>query len=733
LKKFYGEDIKGPELAEELENHMYVWNERLAVVCMNTALVSNENHHKPQIVDINGLGKLENIGLPCIAIMHHDYYSISDAHKPYVNACFRRLGVSAIMSGHKHRYSKSVVDLGDGIVIPHYCCGKSVSEPGDLWSDVGVIEYCWKAGKNGVRVIPYIWENADMAFKPSMKFENRKDADVNGKGQIILKNHFDFRDVDKRPGAGTAKERISGEAAKKVREDFDNFYKEVQKGYLDGILDSIGNDKEKLRRAINVMERIVTYKGRRLDFQRMIHAMAACEKKVVLAINGLQGTGKSTFLSLVYYKLWKQCGSTGIYPILIDLHALDNYSMTKAKTILKKHLKRIDELVKAHSDNRFLLLFDGADDYIRKTTSLEDTLFTYVNKNEMNNFAFCIGSADNLPNEMCKTSKLQSFSREAVYKLKANQIEKSDDEKITNIIRDLIAVYSFSTEEKEISKIKKAVNVYTINRIDYRTLLIVLRVVSASAGEKDNYPLGSYFYDYYLMEMNDDESELFHHAEAAYEYIILKKQDALRTLKHSKIIYNNGITMDFLLAYYFVSLIKNGGSDIHKVLNSDFVFTASVNKFIKDLMMNKYKSEQAKIVGKMIQLYDEADISMKSQLCYILGRIEEGNAKAKARDFLIEKWECLYEELFEDDILKVTRQDIKTELVLFRTISVSLIWLGYDKKQEKFLRCLLLNEKLNQINRGFHLEYYEDKAYMNGISPTYTDDKKFRWIERCTI
>lgn len=32
------------------------------------------------------------------------------------------------------------------------------------------------------------------------------------------------------------------------------------------------------------------------------------------------------------------------------------------------------------------------------------------------------------------------------------------------------------------------------------------------------------------------------------------------------------------------------------------------------------------------------------------------------------------------EILKVKKQNIRTELVLFRTISVSLIWFGYDKK-----------------------------------------------------
>lgn len=114
---------------------------------------------------------------------------------------------------------------------------------------------------------------------------------------------------------------------------------------------------------------------------------------------------------------------------------------------------------------------------------------------------------------------------------------------------------------------------------------------------------------------------------------------------------------------------------------------------------------------------------MKSQICYILGRIQVDTAKNEATKFLDSEWRKMYRKWFADDKLKRVKSDIKNDLVLFRTISVSLIWLGYAQHQESFLRCILLNEKLNQINRGFHLEYYADKTYMIGESPTYTDNE----------
>lgn len=704
-----------------LKNDIYIWKDKLAILCINTALISDEDHHKPQIIDIYGLEKLENSKFPCVAIMHHDYYAISDMHKPYIKSRFRELGVSAVLSGHKHKFSKEVIVTEDGEIIPNFCCAKTSSQPGDLWSDVGIIEYRWKLNEDKIRVIPYMWDKWKLDFIPTSKFENRENIIVNEEGQVVFQESFEIKKRDSRVKASEYNiEKGKGDSSVS---DLDVFYETIQPLYLDSILEMIGDDDAKFEKAVEIMERIITDGGNRINFRKVVDGIVSCKKKVVLSINGLQGTGKSTFLSLVYYDIKKKCNETNVFPILIDLHAFDNYNKRNAKQKLQEHLNIISQLIENNKDKRFMLLFDGADDYVRKTSDLEDVIGAYVKANDFSNFAFCIGSADYLPDEMCKLSTLQTYSRNATYKLEAHRVKKDNDENISAILKNLIAIKNYSVNENDITRIRKAINIYTINKIDYRTLVIILRVFEINMKKSQDYQLGNYLYDYYLAEMNSKESELYKHAEATYKYIVLKKQDALRSLKYAKIIYNNGITIDFLLAYYFVSLIRNGGKNLFEVLNSDFVFTASVNKFIKDLMLNKYKSEQVNIVEKLICAYRMSDMSMKSQIAYILGRIQENNAKEKAREFLIYEWEILYNKLFKEDKLISDDLDIKSELVLFRTTSVSLIWLGYDKKQEQFLRCLLLNEKLNQINRGFHLEYYEDKAYMNGVSPTYVDDE----------
>ena len=721
LKDFYGENIKRFDI---LNNNVYIWEGRIAILCLNTALISDENHNKPQIIDIYGLEKLKNEIFPCIAIMHHDYYAISDVQKPYLQAKLKELGVSATLSGHRHRYTTSVIDLGNGEQIPNYCCAKSVSEPGDLWSDIGLIEYRWKLDEQEVKVIPYEWNPLGLTFIPSAKLENQESVKVDNYGNIKLKKSFSIRNIEPvLMQDSTNQMKVEGWHMKKIKE-FEDFFVNVQKNYLDGMLEYIGDDAVKFKCAIAIMGKIIWYNKKKAEFEEILDLIISCKEKFVLSINGLQGTGKSTFLSLLYYRMISCIENTNLFPVLIDLHYFERYSKAKAKEILHDHLSKIEDLIKNNSEMKFFFMFDGVDEYFRKTSELENMLYNFVYSHNMGNFAFCIGSAEKLPDEMKRCGKLQNISRKATYKVEAHRIEKSNDEDVYFILKNLCVIYGFGVKESTLQVIKKAVNVYTINKIDYRTLLIVLRIFDAISINDREAQLGNYFYDYYIMEMDGDEKELIKHAKAAYEYTVLKKKNTLGNLKHAKIIYNNGITRDFLLAYYFVDLIRRNAPEIKNVLNSNFVFTASVNKFIKDLLLNKYKKEQGAIVNKLMEAYYKSDMSMKSQICYILGRVQESNAKTSARLFLNKNWIDLYEKLFENNILVSQNRDIKSELVLFRTISVSLIWLDYYENQDNFLRCIILNEKLNQINRGFHLEYYEDKAYINGESPTYVNDDK---------
>lgn len=367
-------------------------------------------------------------------------------------------------------------------------------------------------------------------------------------------------------------------------------------------------------------------------------------------------------------------------------------------------------------------MIDGMNEHEIGDSKLEELINDYIfdEKNNSQNYAFCIGNTEGMPVGQTHISALYSTSNQSKYQIDVSKITGVAYYNLDKILMQLIVIYDFDIDVASISSIKKLIDDYTVNHVDYRTLLILLRVFLWNNSRIKEWHLGSCFFDYYLHQLKGKESELYNCAKVAYNNVIRHIKTGLT--KYQNIFYNNGITTDFFLALHFINTMRNPPKNAKEILGGDFVFTALTNKFIKELLNVKFKFEQSNILSNMISLYNSLDNSMQSQVCYIFGRVQSGNAKKIAQDFLTKQWDTIYCDLFYRNILKC-HNEVMNRLILFRTISVSLVLLGDDTKVEDFLQCVLYNEKLNQINRGFHIEYYEDKSYLNGVSPSYLDDK----------
>lgn len=499
----------------------------------------------------------------------------------------------------------------------------------------------------------------------------------------------------------------------------------IQEMYLDKIFHNIESNESKFNEAKKMIEKFTIFNGEQIQFSELINMILSCNDKLILRINGLRGTGKSTLFTLIYHELKCSVNSTNLFPVLIDLRILFQKHQKSSKKALDEQLDKIDKLINTHPDRRFFIMFDGLNEYELGSSGLEETVNKYISGNvdkgkNFQNFAFCVGNTENMPEEQGHINILHSLSIQSKYQVDVSRINSVAYSKLDEILKQLIYIYSFDLDESLVSTIKKTIDDYTVNHVDYRTLLILLRVFVWKRSYNKEWHLGNCFFDYYLYQLNGKEKELYKCAKTAYNHVVLHVM--LGSSKYREVIYNNGITTDFFLALHFVKTMRSPQNNVSEILGRGFVFTALVNKFIKDLLNIKFKAEQTIIVNNMIKSYPWLDDSMKSQICYILGRVQDSNAKIIAKKFLLDQWEDIYQRLFENNILKV-HNDILNSLILFRTISVSLILIGCDTKLDDFLQCILYNEKLNQINRGFHLEYYEDKSYLNGVSPTYLDDK----------
>ena len=64
----------------------------------------------------------------------------------------------------------------------------------------------------------------------------------------------------------------------------------------------------------------------------------------------------------------------------------------------------------------------------------------------------------------------------------------------------------------------------------------------------------------------------------------------------------------------------------------------------------------------------------------------------------------------------------KKNLFLYRTIYISLVYLGEMHSSEEYITQLITKNEWDNLNRGFHLEYYGDIEYNPGEFMSNKDD-----------
>lgn len=150
---------------DTLNNCIYVCENNIAVMCMNTAYISDGDHTRKQIIDLQKINQLRNREYPCIAIMHHDYYEINEVHRNCLKAKLNELNISAILCGHKFEETPDFVELEDGTLIPICCCMKSKVQLNYKLREFGIFEYRWKINTESVQLNEYKWNSVELTFK----------------------------------------------------------------------------------------------------------------------------------------------------------------------------------------------------------------------------------------------------------------------------------------------------------------------------------------------------------------------------------------------------------------------------------------------------------------------------------------------------------------------------------------------------------------------------------------
>ena len=146
-KGFYA-DVRDERFREPSRTKLLVWNDKLNLLCVNTALISDGKRDHLEITDLSGMEqalKGRKASFPTIMLGHHALSSLYPSHVALIEEFFRTYDISAYLHGDIHKSEDAIGARIDSThVRPCLSCGKSAPKSGDNESDVGAVYYEWR-------------------------------------------------------------------------------------------------------------------------------------------------------------------------------------------------------------------------------------------------------------------------------------------------------------------------------------------------------------------------------------------------------------------------------------------------------------------------------------------------------------------------------------------------------------------------------------------------------------
>jgi 5'-deoxynucleotidase YfbR-like HD superfamily hydrolase len=455
------------------------------------------------------------------------------------------------------------------------------------------------------------------------------------------------------------------------------------------------------------------------------------DKSMSFAVRGEIGTGKSLVAESTYFylhTLWKN-GKTKYKPYLSNLlwdiekkNSLNNLGLTD-EDLIEAEKKIINDIFNCNEDKIFIII-DGLDRYNRFSVKL---------LHELTIIASCFTACN-----------LLFFER--IYSPRHNFEEATTDERIVGVekyLHDMFFIDFVRTNKNKLSRIlaKKfsAIDSTQFELVEksleetqkwyskLNSLRLVHLYISKSESAHNSFLLLNDFVRKYINKnlKTDIEVALKNSERYAYKLLFCNSKDNKDIINQlipvdtkdvfSKRIATQSIPMLFYLSssYLLRSLfLQEDGFSQENINNFEHIFTSFFTQYVKSIIKNNKQYDERNIISLVEQNYSRCGIELKSFLMYLCGRFETGEAKKRARKFIVK----------EINNLKNTDKEntnISDQLMLERTLHVSLIYLGGESNN--YIEKLMSDPLNDSINRWFHLVYYGDINYFDERNNYFKD------------
>jgi 5'-deoxynucleotidase YfbR-like HD superfamily hydrolase/NAD-dependent SIR2 family protein deacetylase len=426
-----------------------------------------------------------------------------------------------------------------------------------------------------------------------------------------------------------------------------------------------------------------------------------------LRILGESGTGKSTLISLLYLEFKDKINVfTQYIPVYIDLHYYEEKLLKEAITDLGAKISDLKNLI-SKQQNKILLFIDGLDEYQRNNKKLEKCLFVFTDNSDfIGKTVYSIG-INSKSFKSIKNTKL-NITKKFEQTIQLNLIN-TDDPIFHKITKHLLRIYEKPQKKKDgsniVHRIRNLTKMASGNLTDFRTINLLISQYKLNDKILEQ-SIGEIYSRYYSSRGSSNLNNL---AEQVTKYIIDKNvSNKSNVIIH---VYKSQTNRNFLFAHHYVETIVNKKTDNYKYFNS--IFSPSINRFIISIINND-NHMCTNFVTSAIDIYEVLDKKHQIQILYLLGRVKY--EKEKAVEFLLGEYKKSSSEKDKDFV------NDHNYLMKYRTTGISLIYTECNDMANDFYYNLIYHDRLKELNRLFHLDYYTNDSYIIGEERNFDNE-----------
>jgi 5'-deoxynucleotidase YfbR-like HD superfamily hydrolase/nucleoside phosphorylase len=506
------------------------------------------------------------------------------------------------------------------------------------------------------------------------------------------------------------------EAAEKLHQTAINKYLELPYKDISSVRDHSYQDYSDLFSLISDSS-FPTYRGKHL-FETVAETIYSSKNVQPLRIEGVPGTGKTSFLSVLYWYFFDQYNQDedSLLPVFISLHHynepllqrdLSSPWQSQVAGTIKLDLEPLKDFIRRFPAQPLLIIIDGYDEFAR----YQDAVLSYLSEllKTVRHFKV-IGSREELDSSNLDANEI---SYDAIHRLRPFEINKPlfDD-----LIRTFLKVSSWTANAAIAEPLKQTIKRIKVKTVDLFTLSLLLehhRNHRAADSQTLAGILKSHcqrFLNRRLGAASGKSDSLNRVARIAFDFETKKEKnigDADEDRAFWDLIQRHIRIRDYLIAHFITNeLFKIAKGDISSAENLKYVYHFRVNRICKEII-NQSPDTQLQVAKAIEIILKEENVHpyAKAQACYFAGRFDAPQPRAH------EALKKLRISLKENERQGIQEKTNTFQLLLWRSLYVSLIYLGDATAQREYIEGLLSDSQKDDINRGFHLEYYGDQPY----------------------